>query len=170
MSKIKLIKESVLATKRAFMINFKYKKGKLPYPSEQVAVTLDGGYPIFLADDYVFIKTGCGNIPQAIAVAISEELKEIYVNDLFLTLPPTFQDAIIQHEVGHLKLGAIYSSKDRFLTNLGLSNKAFLCECAADDYSKSGGHPMLQTLMYLHQTYPTTRTGEMRKRILRLIP
>ena len=164
------IKKQIDDGVRMFKVRLEHKNGKLPYSSKHIANTIDGNYPIFLADDFVFVKTRRHDIPQAIATVVGDNQKEIYVNNLFLTLDPLFQDAIIQHEVGHLELMAIYTSKDRFLTNLGLSNKAYLAECAADDYSKAGGHRILQALMHLHATYPIARTKELRKRILRLMP
>ena len=119
------------------------------FESVHIGNSKDGGYPIFIADEFVFVQTRTRNLPQALAVSLKCGTKEIYVTTQFTLLPVELRDAIITHEVGHLKLDAIYDNIDRILANLGLSNKSFVCECAADDYSVASGYNMLNALLYL---------------------
>lgn len=139
----------------------------LGHITQHIATTKDGGYPVFLADEFVYLTTHVKGIPQAIALALVDGTKEIYINDLFLELSGEMQDAILQHEVGHLTLNAIYNDFDRFLCNIGLSNKAYLCECAADDYAVAGGYKMRELLILLRDKYGFT-TREIEARIARL--
>lgn len=119
------------------------------FPSVHVANTVDQGYPVFLADDFVFVNTKIRGLPQAYAVSLANGVNEIYVNREFAQLPEKVCEAVIGHEVGHLVLAQVYTTKERTLANLGLSNKPYLCECAADDYSVASGYDMLGALIYL---------------------
>lgn len=137
------------------------------YASLHVGNTKDGNYPIFIADDFIFVHTKFKDIPQAMAVSLPCGTKEIYVNTAFTKMPEPIRDAAITHEVGHLVLNAIYTPKDKFLALVGMSNKTFLCESAADDYSVASGYDMLGALLYLRDNCGYFGK-ELNKRIARL--
>ncbi len=143
------------------------KMAGLGFITRHIATTNDGGYPIFLADEFVYISTHTKGIPQAIALVSANGAKEIYVNNLFLELSGELQDAVLQHEVGHLTLNAVYNGFDRFLYNMRLSNKVYLCECAADDYAVASGYKMRDVLVLLRDKYGFS-SRELNARIARL--
>lgn len=137
------------------------------FPRELLASTLDGGYPVYLADEFMYVNSRIKDKPQATAVFHKDGTKEIYVNQKFLDLSKDIQEAIIQHEVGHLVLNAYYTPLEGFLGSIGLSNKRYLCECAADDYSAAGGHKMYEALLLIREEYGVNYK-ELNKRIERL--
>lgn len=143
------------------------KMAGLGFITRHIATTKDGGYPVFLADEFVYISTHTKGIPQALAIVSANGAKEIYVNNLFLELSGEMQDAVLQHEVGHLALNAIYTGFDRFLYNIRLSNKSYLCECAADDYAAAGGYKIRDVLVLLRDKYKLSNR-ELDARIARL--
>ena len=149
------------------IIELKKSAKVIGFPSTHVGNTRDQGYPIFVADTYVFAQTKTRGVPQAYAVSLINGIKEIYVNTEFTQLPEQVRDAIITHEVGHLVLGALYTAKERILADLGLSDKAFLAECAADDYAVSAGFDMYGALVLLRDQFKF-RSKELDKRIARL--
>lgn len=160
LNQIKIEKEIAILKKRA-------KVSCIGYPSVHVASTKDGNFPIFLADDFVYVNTKFKDIPQAMAVSLPCGTKEIYINTAFTHLPEGVRDAIIAHEVGHLVLNAIYNGVDKLLANTGLSNKTYLCECAADDYSVASGYNMYAALVLIRDQFKL-RSKELDKRIARL--
>lgn len=163
-----VVKNQISDSVRIAKLIYDAKVHHIGYSHRHLGNTLDGGFPIFLSDDLVFVKTKIARAPAAIAVVMEDGTKEIYINDAFLKMPSHMQDAAIQHEVGHLLTDAVYTNADRFLGNLGLSFKAYLCECAADDYAYISGYDILSTLNHLYNNYPIYRTTEMCRRIQRL--
>lgn len=149
------------------VIELKKSAEVIGYPHTHVANTKDQGYPIFVSDTFVFAQTKTRGFPQAYAISLINGVKEIYVNTEFTLLPEEIRDAIITHEVGHLVLDAIYTAKERILTDLGFSNKAYLAECAADDYAVTSGYDMYKALVHLRDNYHLNNP-EMEKRIARL--
>ena len=142
------------------------RQSGLGYFSTHIGNTVDDGIPVFIADEFVYVNSGIKDIPAAYAVIIGDT-KEIYINKAFKRLSTPHQKAFIAHEVGHLALGAVYSGIDKLLAQFGLSNKTYLCECAADDYALAGGHDILGALLVMRDTYGV-KSLELNKRIARL--
>lgn len=128
------------------------KPTPVPFTSKQIMVMNKSGYPVYLAPEFVAATTNTKDMPSAFASDF-EGHKEIYVNEEFLNLDPKFQDAILYHEEGHLAFANTYLPKDYVLWEMGLSNKAYLSECAADDYAVSCGADIVGLLEYLKTNY-----------------
>lgn len=143
------------------------KLSGLGYINRHIGNTIDGNYPIFLADDFVYVQTRLKDVPSAMTLILKDGTKEIYINNKFLGLSRDHQAAIIQHEVGHIATNSIYTRVDTYLSIFGLSNKTYRCECAADDYAVARGFKIKEVLIMLRDTYKL-ESKELNKRIARL--
>lgn len=148
-------------------IKKRVKKAGTGYTSHHIGNVAGTNIPVFIADEFVFVTTKIRGAPSAYCVVLSCGTREIYVNDMFTKLSVDHQNAVLQHEVGHLVTNALYTARDRLLENIGLSNKCYLAECIADDYAVANGYDMLGTLITLRDTYGIGG-AELDKRIARL--
>lgn len=87
--------------------------------------------------------------PNACAIP---QVRTIFVNDAFLTLPESIKEAIYFHEYGHIQHN---HSHDDLPTNKSAKEAAIMAnECEADMYSHLQGADMISALIYLDQIYP----------------
>lgn len=105
------------------------------------------GYHVYSSDDVVFIKTGIRDQPCALVT--DDNL--IFINTQAEKSDPELLDALLAHEVGHIKLGhtAIVKKQNFFKKKFGGRNLEW--EIAADAYavkktSKAAVHKLLLAL------------------------
>ena len=88
----------------------------------------------------------------------------IIINNKCNDLPLAYRDAIIQHELGHIKLGHLNDGKRASLRKRNLDR-----EFEADLYSHNKGYPMLETLKMMKTIFTDKKNlEEFDKRIANL--
>lgn len=88
----------------------------------------------------------------------------IVINNKCNDLPLAYRDAIIQHELGHIKLGHLDGKKKPSLRKRYLEK-----EFEADMYSHNKGYPMLETLRMMKTIFTDKKNlEELDKRIANL--
>ena len=88
----------------------------------------------------------------------------ILINNKCNELPETYRNAIIQHELGHIKLGHLDGKKKPSLRKRYLEK-----EFEADMYSQQKGYPMLETLQMMKTIFTDKKNlEELDKRIANL--
>ena len=88
----------------------------------------------------------------------------IIINNKCNDLPLAYRDAIIQHELGHIKLGHLDGKKIPSLRKRHLEK-----EFEADLYSQQKGYPMLETLQMMKTIFTDKKNlEEFDKRIANL--
>ena len=88
----------------------------------------------------------------------------IVINNKCNDLPLAYRDAIIQHELGHIKLGHLDDGKRASLRKRHLDR-----EFEADLYSHNKGYPMLETLKMMKTIFTDKKNlEEFDKRIANL--
>ena len=88
----------------------------------------------------------------------------ILINNKCNELPETYRNAIIHHELGHIKLGHLDGKKKPSLRKRYLEK-----EFEADLYSQQKGYPMLETLQMMKTIFTDKKNlEELDKRIANL--
>lgn len=88
----------------------------------------------------------------------------ILINNKCNDLPLAYRDAIIHHELGHIKLGHLDDKKKSSLRKRHLEK-----EFEADMYSQQKGYPMLETLKFMKTIFTDKKNlEEFDKRIANL--
>ena len=88
----------------------------------------------------------------------------IIINNKCNDLPLAYRDAIIHHELGHIKLGHLDGKKKPSLRKRYLEK-----EFEADEYSHNKGYPMLETLKMMKTIFTDKKNlEEFDKRIANL--
>ena len=88
----------------------------------------------------------------------------IVINNKCNDLPLAYRDAIIQHELGHIKLGHLEGDKIPSLRKRHLEK-----EFEADMYAQQKGYPMLETLQIMKAIFTDKKNlEEFDKRIANL--
>ena len=88
----------------------------------------------------------------------------ILINNKCNELPKEYRNAIIQHELGHIKLGHLEDGKKSSLRKRHLEK-----EFEADLYSQQKGYPMLETLQMMKTIFTDKKNlEELDKRIANL--
>ena len=88
----------------------------------------------------------------------------IIINNKCNDLPEAYRDAIIHHELGHIKLGHLDGKKKPSLRKRYLEK-----EFEADEYSHNKGYPMIETLKFMKTIFTDKKNlEELDKRIANL--
>ena len=88
----------------------------------------------------------------------------IVINNKCNDLPLAYRDAIIHHELGHIKLGHLDGKKKPSLHKRYLEK-----EFEADEYSHNKGYPMIETLKFMKTIFTDKKNlEEFDKRIANL--
>ena len=88
----------------------------------------------------------------------------IIINKKCNDLPEEYRNAIIQHELGHIKLGHLDGKKKPSLRKRYLEK-----EFEADEYSHNKGYPMIETLKFMKTVFTDKKNlEEFDKRIANL--
>lgn len=88
----------------------------------------------------------------------------IIINNKCNDLPEAYRNAIIQHELGHIKLGHLDGKKKPSLRKRYLEK-----EFEADEYSHNKGYPMIETLKFMKTVFTDKKNlEEFDKRIANL--
>ena len=88
----------------------------------------------------------------------------IIINNKCNDLPLAYRDAIIHHELGHIKLGHLDDGKKSSLRKRHLEK-----EFEADEYSHNKGYPMIETLKFMKTVFTDKKNlEEFDKRIANL--
>ena len=88
----------------------------------------------------------------------------IIINNKCNDLPKEYRNAIIQHELGHIKLGHLDDGKRASLRKRHLEK-----EFEADMYSHNKGYPMIETLKFMKTIFTDKKNlEEFDKRIANL--
>ena len=88
----------------------------------------------------------------------------IIINNKCNDLPLAYRDAIIHHELGHIKLGHLDGKKKPSLRKRYLEK-----EFEADLYSHNKGYPMIETLKFMKTVFTDKKNlEELDKRIANL--
>lgn len=88
----------------------------------------------------------------------------IIINNKCNDLPKAYRDAIIHHELGHIKLGHLDDGKKPSLRKRYLEK-----EFEADEYSHNKGYPMIETLKFMKTIFTDKKNlEEFDKRIANL--
>ena len=88
----------------------------------------------------------------------------IIINNKCNDLPEAYRDAIIHHELGHIKLGHLDDKKKPSLRKRYLEK-----EFEADEYSHNKGYPMIETLKFMKTIFTDKKNlEELDKRIANL--
>lgn len=88
----------------------------------------------------------------------------IIINNKCNDLPLAYRDAIIHHELGHIKLGHLDGKKIPSLRERHLEK-----EFEADEYSHNKGYPMIETLKFMKTVFTDKKNlEEFDKRIANL--
>ena len=85
---------------------------------------------------------------------------KIITNNEFLNAPLTVQQAIVEHEIGHIKCGHLEKPKSKlFFLNLMRSWGGDVShrEIQADIYSEEQGYDMIGAIRWMREKYPWPR-------------
>lgn len=100
---------------------------------------------------------------------LKDDAMDVYYDTTFKQLPPRVMDAILAHEVGHMKLGHNRRLAEGWKPT---AEEAFEMECEADAYAFAQGYDMrtaLQVIAYNYRkSFKLNKLKELRQRMDRL--
>lgn len=108
------------------------------------------GVHLYKDDLFVF---ACMGVKEANAVAIPDK-NIVVINEAALNLPSDLLNALISHEIGHLKLGHKINSLYPIQAFVGFGN-GLKCELEADAYAISKGEKTVELLEYMYSKHNT---------------
>ena len=120
---------------------------------------------IFVSDEHCLCSAYLTkDVIGAFAATNSFGVPIIVINNKCNDLPLAYRDAIIQHELGHIKLGHLDGKKKPSLRKRYLEK-----EFEADEYSHNKGYPMIETLKFMKTIFTDKKNlEEFDKRIANL--
>ena len=120
---------------------------------------------IFVSDEHCLCSAYLTkDVVGAFAATNSFGVPIIVINNKCNELPETYRNAIIHHELGHIKLGHLDDGKRASLRKRYLDR-----EFEADLYSQQKGYPMLETLRMMKTIFTDKKNlEEFDKRIANL--
>ena len=120
---------------------------------------------VFVSDEHCLCSAYLTkDIIGAFAATNSFGVPVIVINNKCNDLPLAYRDAIIHHELGHIKLGHLDDGKRASLRKRYLDR-----EFEADMYSQQKGYPMLETLKFMKTVFTDKKNlEEFDKRIANL--
>ena len=120
---------------------------------------------IFVSDEHCLCSAYLTkDIIGAFAATNSFGVPVIVINNKCNDLPLAYRNAIIHHELGHIKLGHLDDGKRASLRKRYLDR-----EFEADMYSQQKGYPMLETLKFMKTVFTDKKNlEEFDKRIANL--
>ena len=120
---------------------------------------------VFVSDEHCLCSAYLTkDVVGAFAVTNSFGIPIIVINNKCNDLPEEYRNAIIQHELGHIKLGHLDGKKIPSLRERHLEK-----EFEADLYSQQKGYPMLETLRMMKTIFTDKKNlEEFDKRIANL--
>ena len=120
---------------------------------------------VFVSDEHCLCSAYLTkDVVGAFAGINSFGMPVIIINNKCNELPETYRDAIIHHELGHIKLGHLNDGKRASLRKRYLDR-----EFEADLYSQQKGYPMLETLRMMKTIFTDKKNlEEFDKRIANL--
>ncbi len=123
------------------------------------------GVHVFVSDEHCLCSAYLTkDVVGAFAGVNAFGIPVIIINNKCNDLPLAYRDAIIHHELGHIKLGHLDGKKKPSLRKRYLEK-----EFEADEYSHSKGYPMLETLKLMKTIFTDKKNlEEFDKRIANL--
>ena len=120
---------------------------------------------VFVSDEHCLCSAYLPkDVIGAFAVINSFGMPIIIINNKCNDLPKEYRNAIIQHELGHIKLGHLDGDKTPSLRKRYLEK-----EFEADLYAQQKGYPMLETLQMMKTIFTDKKNlEEFDKRIANL--
>lgn len=120
---------------------------------------------VFVSDEYCLCSAYLTkDVVGAFAATNNFGIPIIIINNKCNNLPKEYRDAIIAHELGHIKLGHLDGDK-----KLSLRKRYLEKEFEADMYSQQKGYPMLETLRMMKTIFTDKKNlEEFDKRIANL--
>ena len=120
---------------------------------------------VFVSDEYCLCNAYLTkDVVGAFAAVTNFGISIIVINNKCNDLPLAYRDAIIHHELGHIKLGHLDGKKKPSLRKRYLDR-----EFEADLYSQQKGYPMLETLKLMKTIFTDKKNlEEFDKRIANL--
>ena len=120
---------------------------------------------VFVSDEHCLCSAYLTkDVVGAFAATNSFGVPVIIINNKCNELPETYRNAIIHHELGHIKLGHLDGKKKPSLHKRHLEK-----EFEADLYSQQKGYPMLETLRMMKTIFTDKKNlEEFDKRIANL--
>ena len=120
---------------------------------------------VFVSDEYCLCNAYLTkDVVGAFAAVNDFGISIIVINNKCNNLPKEYRDAIIHHELGHIKLGHLDGKKKPSLRKRYLEK-----EFEADEYSHNKGYPMLETLKMMKTIFTDKKNlEEFDKRIANL--
>ena len=120
---------------------------------------------VFVSDEHCLCSAYLPkDVVGAFAATNSFGVPVIIINNKCNDLPLAYRDAIIHHELGHIKLGHLDGDKKPSLRERHLEK-----EFEADMYSHNKGYPMLETLKLMKTIFTDKKNlEEFDKRIANL--
>ena len=120
---------------------------------------------VFVSDEYCLCSAYLTkDVVGAFAATNNFGIPIIIINNKCNNLPKEYRDAIIAHELGHIKLGHLDGDK-----KLSLRKRYLEKEFEADMYSQQKGYPMLETLKFMKTIFTDKKNlEEFDKRIANL--
>ena len=120
---------------------------------------------VFVSDEHCLCSAYLTkDVVGAFAATNSFGVPVIIINNKCNDLPLAYRDAIIHHELGHIKLGHLDGKKIPSLRKRHLER-----EFEADMYSQQKGYPMLETLKMMKTVFTDKKNlEEFDKRIANL--
>ena len=111
---------------------------------------------VFVSDEHCLCSAYLTkDVIGAFAVTNSFGVPIIVINNKCNELPKEYRDAIIAHELGHIKLGHLDGDK-----KLSLRKRYLEKEFEADMYSQQKGYPMLETLRMMKTIFTDKKNLE----------
>ena len=120
---------------------------------------------VFVSDEHCLCSAYLTkDVIGAFAATNSFGAPVIIINNKCNDLPETYRNAIIHHELGHIKLGHLDDGKRASLRKRYLDR-----EFEADLYSHNKGYPMIETLKFMKTIFTDKKNlEEFDKRIANL--
>ncbi len=120
---------------------------------------------VFVSDEYCLCNAYLTkDVIGGFAGINSYGMPVIIINNKCNDLPLAYRDAIIHHELGHIKLGHLDGDKKPSLRKRYLEK-----EFEADEYSHNKGYPMIETLKFMKTVFTDKKNlEEFDKRIANL--
>ena len=120
---------------------------------------------VFVSDEYCLCSAYLTkDVIGGFAGINSFGMPVIIINNKCNELPKAYRDAIVQHELGHIKLGHLDDGKRASLRKRNLER-----EFEADEYSHNKGYPMIETLKFMKTVFTDKKNlEEFDKRIANL--
>ena len=133
--------------------------------SDITATELVEDVHVFVSDEYCLCNAYLTkDVVGAFAAVTNFGISIIVINNKCNDLPLAYRDAIIHHELGHIKLGHLDGKKKPSLRKRYLDR-----EFEADLYSQQKGYPMLETLKLMKTIFTDKKNlEEFDKRIANL--